>query len=555
MMFNADTLQKHENSKQHKASGAMALSGTPVIESFFPVAASRRDASAPASQNPSAIADRVDSKLVENCLAVHLSSNSIPATKCDRLINRTFIRVVQKLDIDHLPKPPSIRRRALPAGTNEFREWLFPRLRGQPFTLVVDESKDRNWRGITNVIYHSMTDCVLVATFDSDGPSTAQSVREVVDTALMETGLDRKLCICMLGDNAAYMKSAARDLSFKNSATCLAHGLNLLAKCFVAAFPLLDELVTKLNSFFKVGQPLARRIKAIDLLDVRLAALDVSTTRWNSWLIAVFEVDGCWKPLRNFCQSERTSATTERIIQQLGSAEVRAEAAIVCLLTGLLVTLTKKAQGEDFSFEDLANLDSLKQRFEAFADGRLNPLVEFAGIFARFKVSTAEKGRVSEKVRFVCTRIMKKWNRNMTAMVELLRRRNLFDPRQAQPELLSAETFGTAVSSEVQGEWSQYVRLCGPNPQHDDPAIFWDGHRGRQFPRLRDVAVELLAIPPSSADVERSFAVMRTIQTPLRTSMSVNYLKMELCLRYNRRYVEQFIESRMDELTRDDATQ
>lgn len=461
--------------------------------------------------------------------------------------------MIRELDPDDLPKPPSIRRGALPAGTKEFREWLFPRLRGQPFSLVVDESKDRNWRGITNVIYHSMTDCALIGTFDSDCSSTAKSVRELVDTTLMEAGLDRKLCVCMVGDNAAYMKSAAKDLKFKNSATCLAHGLNLLAKCFVLDFPLLDELIMKLNSFFKVGQPLARRIKAIDLLDVRLAALDVSTTRWNSWLIAVFEVDGCWKPLRNFCQSERISATTKRIIQLLGSAE----AAIVCLLTGLLVALTKKAQGEDFSFEDLASLDSLNQRFAAFADGPLNPLTEFAGIFARFKVSAAEKSRVSEKVQSVSKRIMKKWNKNMEAMLNLLRRRNLFDPRQSQSELLSAEAFGTEVSSEVQGEWSKYVKLCGANlqVQPEDPAVFWGGPRGQQFPRLRDVAVELLAIPPSSADVERSFAVMRTIQSPLRTSMSVSYLKMELCLRFNRRFVEQFIDSRMDELTRDQAAQ
>ena len=66
------------------------------------------------------------------------------------------------------------------------------------------------------------------------------------------------------------------------------------------------------------------------------------------------------------------------------------------------------------------------------------------------------------------------------------------------------------------------------------PFKFWKSY-AREMPGLSAVALKALSIPPSSADVERSFSSYKRIVTPLRSSVTEENVAFHLQLAFNQR--------------------
>lgn len=66
------------------------------------------------------------------------------------------------------------------------------------------------------------------------------------------------------------------------------------------------------------------------------------------------------------------------------------------------------------------------------------------------------------------------------------------------------------------------------------PVNFWEGYK-RELPTLSRVALSIISIPPTSADVERSFSSFNRFYTPDRNRLTIENIGNHLRLRFNHR--------------------
>lgn len=108
-------------------------------------------------------------------------------------------------------------------------------------------------------------------------------------------------------------------------------------------------------------------------------------------------------------------------------------------------------------------------------------------------------------------------------------------PSKVQPQLFSGykkrKSSGGLNTFSVHTELMRYITICC---DEDDASCldFWKKHR-KTFPRLYSVAMRVLAVPATSAAVERVFSQSGLIMRPHRARMSANTLESLVSLKCN----------------------
>lgn len=111
---------------------------------------------------------------------------------------------------------------------------------------------------------------------------------------------------------------------------------------------------------------------------------------------------------------------------------------------------------------------------------------------------------------------------------------SIFDPFQKNHNLLDVKAFcGDMTQYNLQEDSvHDYMKQILPNKEGFDLFDYWK-EQAISFPELSNFILDILSMPSGSCDVERSFSNLRQIQTPQRTSLSEENLKMQLMIYLN----------------------
>ena len=493
LVLNRDTCEKHEKSERHNIAVARKAK-QPSVKSFLHT-----------------LTSLVGLELREECVALLLAAKSVPLSSAPDIFSDEMFNLLRSMP--EFPGGKKLRRRLEP-GFSGFESFLKEKLRGQPYALQVDETKDRCWRGTINVVLSTWEDTCLIGTEFTEDAVDHCIIRDTVMKAVKSYDLDHSLCVAWVTDNAKYMAPAAKEFGFSSESfghlTCLAHGLNLVGKCFMEQFVDVNKLVTELNKYFKVGQPVARRNRAINLLNVPLFYLDVAPTRWNSWLRAVDALSQVWGDLEALVWDEAESNMRLLITDLLHSNRARISSCIIAVLTSALQRLTEVAEGSEFGLRSLSDLESFRLQFEAFASGNLFPENEFKVFYLAFPVTEEDSELIALDVASACQAGLSKWH-NFAPMINFLHRRSLFDHHTPHSGLLCAAQLGGDIvaDSELQAEWRHYCSLCPAPDIVGEEDSFWSMHE-KEMPKLTRLARRFRAVPPGSSAVFRYSKTCKT---------------------------------------------
>lgn len=107
-------------------------------------------------------------------------------------------------------------------------------------------------------------------------------------------------------------------------------------------------------------------------------------------------------------------------------------------------------------------------------------------------------------------------------------RRRPYEPDSFEEWVEAEATMVDEEEDEESDELQQYLQL--PRQQGCNPIQWWFEHQG-QFPRLSQMALDILAIPSQSANCERAFSAAKLTLTSQRQSMEPSQLEKIQCLR------------------------
>ena len=88
-------------------------------------------------------------------------------------------------------------------------------------------------------------------------------------------------------------------------------------------------------------------------------------------------------------------------------------------------------------------------------------------------------------------------------------------------------------TSYILKEFEYYIQEPMPTNPEVQIMDYWKGLQVL-YPNLSSAVTQLLSISTGSCDVERSFSLMRNVQQPNQSNMTVNTLCMEMTLYYNK---------------------
>lgn len=487
--------------------------------------------------------DSEKARLDEVGIALMLTCASFPLSSAGSLFSGTFLGALKRTT--GFPSSSTLRDERLPRGFRLFMNHVKGVLRDLPFVLVVDESQERLRRGVLSVVCRTYEKTLTLKVVVTPECANSDSIVDLVEVVLSEYSLRRELFVGLCGDNASYMVLAAEKLHV-SYIRCLAHGLNLLAQTFGRFFKRVNSLVTELNMFFKVGCSFSRRTRLTEATDVTLSEIDVAPTRWNSWLGAVYHIEEHWTDLKEFVGGEEAESGRKAVLLELfDDEEVHAATTVIQRATKLLHRLTVEAQGEGFAQRQLKDLDTLRVLLHHYARKDFSAREDFPDICESCSLSDDAVAQLSSVLSGCCKACISKWG-NLDPTIGLLKRRVLFDPTSSHEKLLTPADVGGAVDSELQAEWGRFTEESRRNPC--ETGEFWRKNR-EVFPSLFGLFKKWRTVPSSSASVERTFSLMRDSQDSRRSSMSPDYLSMEMLLRSNREEVLRFVSAMLTDTT------
>ena len=85
-------------------------------------------------------------------------------------------------------------------------------------------------------------------------------------------------------------------------------------------------------------------------------------------------------------------------------------------------------------------------------------------------------------------------------------------------------------------EWGAYWNDVAIESDDFNIVSFWE-QKTDEYLILSEVALKVLWIPASTADVERSFSLLKTLETPQRLQMSDSHVRDHMYCYFNSKYI------------------
>lgn len=393
---------------------------------------------------------------------------------------------------------------------------------------------------------------------------------------------------CFMGDNVSFNDRVAAALGVPRG-KCLPHGFSLVVKKGVFRFPLMKDLIQTASAVIFAGGTHRRAAElksdAYNLEPSKLLFYPnrfgsaIQATQYRIANFAAVERWHCDSALRpepdSECDSDDDSEDDgDTPLGKWARAEEayrdkRAELIlrVVDRLYGTLPALVKETSADDVDRVDSTLLDKLGVLRDTLEHAKRNTafakeIVESLKGKLSAPVMSADfndwKEALKHEVSLAAGKSLKAFDKHIQPMMETLRKRFMFDPRNEPPTVTDAERLNYKFFGIKREDWTpalsmQYLAYKAawyamPDDAKEEAIVaFWKGKAGA-WPELAKVALWWLETPTSSIAAERVFAVMRNVYVPIRQSMHNETLARELMFRVNKTLLEAKTIEKLDEL-------
>ena len=117
----------------------------------------------------------------------------------------------------------------------------------------------------------------------------------------------------------------------------------------------------------------------------------------------------------------------------------------------------------------------------------------------------------------------------------------IFDPRQKPSWSKNLQNYSVfpdfdVLNDALLDEWGAYWNDVAIESDYFNIVSFWE-QKTDEYPLLSKVAHKVLWIPASTADVERSFNLLKTLETPQRLLMNDSHVRDHIYCYFNSKYI------------------
>ena len=522
----------------------------------------------------------------EDVAALLLSAN-IPLQRAEHLLQPAFIAAVVARGEQCVLSANTYRKDYASPSHYRYLSKALAMIANVPYSLLVDESS-KSGRKIINFIVVTAENRLLVETkvFEGDHALNATAMYNIILNVLNELSLSHELLVGITRDNASYMVKAVAQLNEEHtlshvlSVACLSHGLNLVVRALLDPFVTIrDTLFSTLKKLF--AKPSARRSRAGRALKGLLSAVQVSQTRWSSWLDSIVFVYNNISAIVNIVEDEyvradnkgKTSVKT-RLMQVKELLTKNYD--VLCTLTALasiagdLQCAIKESQSNNLNTHGLHLIEDgfhTLSRANVICAHATEPSVEMNNNEEYAKARESVSAMVFEGRHAA----LQKWEERVQPTLDLCFHSELFKPLYWIEQSVLPEHFpkplafygrlSTSVTTNCFSDWYKYTRFIANLKtnlevhvdEYDDKKVaeikgevedyikFWkvNGHR---FPSLSKIAECVLAFCPSGAEIERSFKLLRNIlpKDHTRDCVGESTIMYEMFFAYNRNVLDLF---------------
>lgn len=451
----------------------------------------------------------------------------------------------------------SAMRGTLRTVAEQERNWLKEAIsKFSSYSLIVDESTDRNDRAILNILIipgHPASKEEKLISFLLDSKEIAstnhQSIVKAVQRTCESYGIMSSKVYGFISDNASYMKKAYSVLSitWDNSihVTCFSHIFDLVAEKFRLCFSTVNTFMSEMKKIFKNSR--ARKHFYRDICGS--SPPQPVITRWVTWLKAVQIHDqnfDRYVPLfqtldeHNMAESDSCSQVKDLLMEE----DLKVKISLIARVAPFIISAIEKSQSMKIQSTDILDqandlfkhLDTISKEIDS--DESINDGISDCMI----KALKEANEKLSEYIHDT----RKQAKQPAKSALDELR---FFNPRSFNQVswkyksiedftgLRAISTFLESSSSELsvllKSEFEKYVDMISSMESPPHSALkFWLQNQSA-FPNLSSIIIPYFFVPVSGAEVERSFSQMTCILSDHRSKMKPENVADHLMIAYN----------------------
>jgi tRNA(Phe) wybutosine-synthesizing methylase Tyw3 len=489
---------------------------------------------------------------------------------------RSMIRSITRCS-GLLPKADTVRDKYMPAILSLDLTLLRELIRGRFYSLLIDESRDCVGRPVANVLCQldlgGQATVFLIASKRLPGPANHANMKETMDSALSRIEGKWENVLCVASDSASYMVKMMKLLRAKHTnvlhVRCLAHLLHNAVEAGISKSEIISSAQEFAVNFVRTVRPAA--MQALWAAEVQTRMLvrpnrvpKYYPTRWECLLdILRFALEYLPASVAFIRQILQPATDLHRKLQ--GTCAGSNESGVISLLkTKLLVAISELERMQTF----LDTMQLQKTTFGtltkgiAFLEDRLkeSAAADQASISAAFPrelrtlmdpyivvaADNAKMFRAAANRHFQAS-LGKHFYKDIR-VAQLADCAQLLDPRlptrQRVPWSLlepAAKWWAAATSASaelieaIRTEHTHYNRMdLESEAGVTDGLLFWHQRKDGALRHLAALACDLLALPISSAAVERSFSEQHRTDTKIASSTGPEYAEAKAILYQNR---------------------
>jgi hypothetical protein len=478
-------------------------------------------------------------------------------------------------------------RIACDGGTRLLRAAIAEKLRGQTFSVMIDEATTTFGGGRRRVLAISLG-CsnigrpILIRLMDE--ASTAIQMTTAIEEACTTLQLDMpSQAVCLSGDNAPVNRAVAERLGLPFHG-CLAHALQLVFKAFVAPFKMLKLVTQGLSTVITSGGG-ASRVQAVTAVGLRHNGLHMVHTRWNqaqAMMTYLMENDfAVYSTVQELLTSHSAFKSTidEDVAEGLINASLirQVKAAFECsvpvgqrkykamlecsIVNNRLQTMPALidavgADAEHFDVEVIPRIENLRALLQGSTTDLLVQMTletVFENGIADYSASekTTLRAEYGPLLMQACHAALAQYDLHVAPALAALKHRIRYDPKtepaalplpddEGDVNVLAVRAFfGCLPSDDVAAlvfQWQQYQQhwpLISAAQKALSPARFWRQQPMASWVNLAKLGQWYADVPSSNVAVERVFATMRAAESKLRTHVKLDNAESEMLVKVN----------------------
>jgi hypothetical protein len=458
----------------------------------------------------------------------------------------------------------------------------------QPYSLIVDETTDMRGQAVLAFVVVSGNLSVLLDVAFPKEPLNGVTLTQAITRFVHEHNLNPERRMRMLCTESASYALAATSRFISSypdtvGSPCLAHIVNLCGKDIKAKFTALQSALKHFKGLFANSMARRNRLQALlrSLPSSTLPSGDGGTvatklpmdvdTRWSSWfrLAQWMHKAGGADTMFNFVVQEMATVGTKPSLRGLhdflAQSHVRmmlnADLQFVAEHTLELVYDLDFLQGTNACAPYVsARLEAVRFRLERYST--INPLDLVLNVTREQLGSDQAAAALAENWVGAMAAGLQKLRKHLDThgAVELFAATRCFDPEfMAQPgnrryhciSNLRNLTEMASPTELVRHDWAKYLlvvqeaaRAIGLKRDSNEsnklrsPLAEWWHEQQSHLVHLFPIAWFYIHLPVSSAEVERAFSVLTTLEASDRLNMTDDTVRAHFMLKYNTKHFE-----------------